>query len=253
MLGAGSWGTALAIQFARAGHPAVLWGHDPAAIATMASARRNVRYLPDAAFPPLLELTPDLTTAVTGADDVLVAVPSHALRGLLSALARLPLRRLAWATKGFEADTGLLPHQIAGQMLPASVPTAVLSGPTFAREVGAGLPTAMTIASADLDFAQRLAETISTDTFRAYTSTDIAGVEVGGATKNVYAIGAGIGAFIAIIGLHDAGVDALIVTERHRPEMAGVEAIDTSADGVQVSALLPKMARAMRANMGTLW
>ena len=89
-------------------------------------------------------------------------------------------------------DTGLLPHQIAGQMLPASVPTAVLSGPTFAREVGAGLPTAMTIASADLDFAQRLAETISTDTFRAYTSTDIAGVEVGGATKNVYAIGAGI-------------------------------------------------------------
>jgi glycerol-3-phosphate dehydrogenase (NAD(P)+) len=192
VLGAGSWGTALAIQFARAGHPAVLWGHDPAAIATMASARRNVRYLPDAAFPPLLELTPDLTTAVTGADDVLVAVPSHALRGLLSALARLPLRRLAWATKGFEADTGLLPHQIAGQMLPASVPTAVLSGPTFAREVGAGLPTAMTIASADLDFAQRLAETISTDTFRAYTSTDIAGVEVGGATKNVYAIGAGI-------------------------------------------------------------
>jgi len=111
---------------------------------------------------------------------------------LFTALAALPLRRLAWATKGFEADTGLLPHQVAGQVLPASVPTAVLSGPTFAREVGAGLPTAMTIASADQDFAQRLAETISTDSFRAYTSTDIVGVEVGGATKNVYAIGAGI-------------------------------------------------------------
>jgi glycerol-3-phosphate dehydrogenase (NAD(P)+) len=192
VLGAGSWGTALAIQFARAGHPAVLWGHDPAAIAVMSRARRNERYLPDAAFPELLELTPDLATAVTDADDVLVAVPSQALRGLLTALAALPLRRVAWATKGFEVDTGLLPYQVAGQVLPASVPTAVLSGPTFAREVGAGLPTAMTIASADQDYAQRLAETISTDTFRAYTSTDIVGVEVGGATKNVYAIGAGI-------------------------------------------------------------
>jgi glycerol-3-phosphate dehydrogenase (NAD(P)+) len=191
-LGAGSWGTALAIQFARAGHTAVLWGHDAAAIEAMSLARRNARYLPEAPFPTSLVLTPELTTAVTGADHVLVAVPSHALRGLLSALAALPLRRLAWATKGFEAETGLLPHQVAGQLLPASVPTAVLSGPTFAREVGAGLPTAMTIASADQDFAHLLAETISTDTFRAYTSTDIVGVEVGGAAKNVYAIGAGI-------------------------------------------------------------
>jgi glycerol-3-phosphate dehydrogenase (NAD(P)+) len=191
-LGAGSWGTALAIQFARAGHPVLLWGHDPAAIASMARARRNERYLPDAPFPALLELTPDLAAAVASAEDVLVAVPSYGLRGLFTALASLPLRRLAWATKGFEADTGLLPHQVAGQLLPASVPTAVLSGPSFAREVGAGLPTAMTIASTDQDYAQRLAERISTDTFRAYTSTDIVGVEVGGATKNVYAIGAGI-------------------------------------------------------------
>jgi glycerol-3-phosphate dehydrogenase (NAD(P)+) len=140
----------------------------------------------------VLELTADLRTAVTGADDVLVAVPSQALRGLLTSLAPLPVRRLAWASKGFELDTGLLPYQVAAQVLPASLPTAVLSGPTFAREVGAGLPTAMTIASADQDYAQRLAETISTDTFRAYTSSDVVGVEVGGATKNVYAIGAGI-------------------------------------------------------------
>ena len=170
----------------------MLWGYDAAAIATIGRERRNARYLPDASFPPSLEVTPDLKSAVTGADDVLIAVPSVGLRSLFTALAALPLRRLAWATKGFEADTGLLPHQIAGQMLPASVPTAVLSGPTFAREVGAGLPTAMTIASADQDFAHRLAETISTNSFRAYTSTDIVGVEVGGATKNVYAIGAGI-------------------------------------------------------------
>jgi len=158
----------------------------------MARARRNERYLPDTPFPERLEVTADLAAAVAPADDVLVAVPSYALRETLTALAALPLRRLAWATKGFELDTGLLPYQVAGQLLPASLPTAVLSGPTFAREVGAGLPTAMTIASADLDYAQRLAERISSEAFRAYTSTDVVGVEVGGATKNVYAIGAGI-------------------------------------------------------------
>jgi glycerol-3-phosphate dehydrogenase (NAD(P)+) len=158
----------------------------------MARDRRNARYLPDTAFPDELDVTAELATAVVPADDVLVAVPSHALRDTLIALAALPLRRLAWATKGFALDTGLLPYQIAGQLLPASLPTAVLSGPTFAREVGAGLPTAMTIASTDQDYAQRLAERISTQSFRAYTSTDVVGVEVGGATKNVYAIGAGI-------------------------------------------------------------
>ncbi len=158
----------------------------------MQRERRNTRYLPDTTFPEPLEVTADLRLAVTTADDVLVAVPSHALRSTLKALAALPLRRLAWATKGFELDTGLLPYQVAGQVLPASLPTAVLSGPTFAREVGAGLPTAMTIASTDAGYAQRLAERVSSETFRAYTSNDVVGVEVGGATKNVYAIGAGI-------------------------------------------------------------
>ena len=180
------------MQFARAGHPAALWGRGTAHVAAMASERRNARYLPDTVFPDLLEVTGDLGAAVGAADDVLVAVPSYALRETLTALAALPLRRLAWATKGFELETGLLPYQVAGQLLPASLPTAVLSGPTFAREVGAGLPTAMTIASTDQDYAQRLAERISSETFRAYTSTDVVGVEVGGATKNVYAIGAGI-------------------------------------------------------------
>jgi glycerol-3-phosphate dehydrogenase (NAD(P)+) len=158
----------------------------------MAQARRNARYLPDAPFPALLEPTDDLRTAVTGADDVLVVVPSQALRGLLTALQSLPVRRLAWATKGFELDTGLLPYQVAAQLLPASIPTAVLSGPTFAREVGAGLPSAMTIASSDPEYAQRLAETLGSESFRPYTSSDVVGVEVGAATKNVYAIGAGI-------------------------------------------------------------
>ncbi len=180
------------MQFARAGQAATLWARDSAHVVAMQRERRNARYLADTPFPDSLEVTADLGTAVAAADDVLVAVPSQALRETLTTLARLPLRRLAWATKGFELDTGLLPYQVAAQLLPASLPTAVLSGPTFAREVGAGLPTAMTIASADADYAQRLAERISSEMFRAYTSSDVAGVEIGGATKNVYAIGAGI-------------------------------------------------------------
>jgi glycerol-3-phosphate dehydrogenase (NAD(P)+) len=192
VLGAGSWGTALAIQFARAGHPAVLWGRDPTHVAKLASARRNERYLPDAPFPRGLEVTSDLRAAVERAEDTLVVVPSQGFRQLLEALRPLAVARLAWATKGFELTTGLLPFQVVAELFPKDLPTAVLSGPTFAREVGAGLPSAMTIASTNAHYAQQLAESISTDTFRAYTSGDVVGVEVGGATKNVYAIGAGI-------------------------------------------------------------
>ena len=158
----------------------------------MARERRNARYLADAVFPPGLEVTSDLGAAVRAAQDVLVVVPSHGFRAVLEALAPLGVKNLAWATKGFELDTGLLPYQVVAEVFGSGIPTAVLSGPTFAREVGAGLPSAMTIASRDDDYAQRLAESISTDTFRAYMSSDVAGVEVGGATKNVYAIGAGI-------------------------------------------------------------
>ena len=192
MLGAGSWGTALAIQFARAGHPAVLWGREQTHVERLARARRNERYLPEAAFPQGLEVTSDLRAAVERAEDTLVVVPSQGFRQLLEALRPLAVPRLAWATKGFELATGLLPYQVVAELFPKSLPTAVLSGPTFAREVGAGLPSAMTIASTNSGYAQELAESISTDTFRAYTSSDVIGVEVGGATKNVYAIGAGI-------------------------------------------------------------
>ena len=192
MLGAGSWGTALAIQFARAGHPVVLWGREPKHVDRLARARRNERYLPDAPFPQGLEVTSDLRAAVERAENTLVVVPSQGFRQLLEALRPLPVARLAWATKGFELATGLLPYQVVAELFPKELPTAVLSGPTFAREVGAGLPSAMTIASTNSGYAQQLAESISTDTFRAYTSSDVIGVEVGGATKNVYAIGAGI-------------------------------------------------------------
>jgi glycerol-3-phosphate dehydrogenase (NAD(P)+) len=163
-------------------------------MAVLARDRRNARYLPDARFPDTLEVTADLGAALRGTRDVLIAVPSHAFRALLNALKPLlaPDQRVAWATKGFELASGKLPHQIAREVLGERVPTAVLSGPTFAREVGAGLPTAMTIASADSDFAAGLAQGISGLNFRAYTSNDIMGVEVGGAVKNVLAIGAGI-------------------------------------------------------------
>ena len=194
VLGAGSWGTALAIQFARAGHPTRLWGRDPAQQAAMAAARCNARYLPQAPFPDALVVVERLEQAVEGVNDILIAVPSHALRSVLRELAPLlgSAARLAWATKGFELDTGLLPHQVAKEILGAGRPFAVLSGPTFAREVGQGLPTAMTVASADEAFAQSLAQSLSADNFRAYTSSDIVGVEVGGAIKNVLAVGAGL-------------------------------------------------------------
>src|SRR5262249_5201577 len=149
-------------------------GRDAQDLAAMAAKRCNERYL-SAKFPDSLVVEPDLGTALSGARDALIAVPSHAFRGLLQ-LGQPHLTadtRLAWATKGFELDTGLLPNQVAREVLGSARPMAVLSGPTFAREVGAGLPTAMTIASADAQFAKALAVGISSANFRAYTSTDI--------------------------------------------------------------------------------
>lgn len=194
VLGAGSWGTALAIQFARSGRPTRLWGRDREQLLAMAATRRNERYLPTAQFPAALSVEPDLASALAGAGDALIAVPSHAFRAVVQQVSShlMPDTRLAWATKGFELDTGQLPHQVAREVLGSTRAVAVLSGPTFAREVGAGLPTAMTIASPDPAFATALAHGLSSTNFRAYTSTDIAGVEVGGAVKNVLAVGAGL-------------------------------------------------------------
>ena len=194
VIGAGSWGTALAVHLARTGRPTLLWGLAPPEMVDLERDRCNRRYLPEAPFPDGLVIAHTLADAVRSADDLLIAVPSHAFRACLKDVAPL-LRdgmRVAWATKGFELDSGKLPHQVATEVLGTSVPTAVLSGPTFAREVGLGLPTAMTVASRDHDYAMTLAQGLSSETFRAYASTDIVGVEVGGATKNVLAIGAGI-------------------------------------------------------------
>jgi glycerol-3-phosphate dehydrogenase (NAD(P)+) len=194
VLGSGSWGTALAIHFARTGKPTRLWGRDAAYQAAMQRSGRNERYLPEAAFPARLQVTTDLQETLSGVTDVLIAVPSNGLRALLVQI-RPHLRdgmRVAWATKGFEKDTGLLPHQVAREVLGDGHSVAVLSGPTFAREVGAGLPTAMTVASPDFAFAEALVRDLSSRNFRAYLSTDIVGVEIGGAVKNVLAVGAGL-------------------------------------------------------------
>lgn len=182
------------MQLARGGREVRLWGRDTEQLNTFARDRVNNRYLPGVAFPPTLSAHADLRSAVEGATDVLIAVPSHALRETLTTLRPLLANgvRICWATKGFELTTGKLPHQVADDVLGGGRPMAVLSGPTFAREVGANLPTAMTIAANDSGFANHLAKSLSGDKFRAYTSDDIIGVEVGGAVKNVLAIGAGI-------------------------------------------------------------
>ncbi len=170
VIGAGSWGTALAILLAREGHPTQLWGRDPAQLEAMRHARRNQRYLPDAAFPEALQVAGTCAQALKEARDALIAVPSHAFRATLQQIQPHlgSETRIAWATKGFEIASGMLPHQVAREVLGAR-PGAVLSGPTFAKEVGAGLPTAMTVASADEHFAKELAlEPVGTQFPRLY-------------------------------------------------------------------------------------
>ncbi len=194
MLGAGSWGTALAVQLGRHGAPISLWGRNPADIEAMARDRVNARYLPGIRLSDSITVEPDLAKVVAHHQDFLICVPSHAFHATLAAIrpGLTASARIAWATKGFEHTTGRLPHEVARAELGNGVPMAVLSGPTFAREVGAGLPTAMTIAANEPSFAAALAARLSDRSFRAYTADDMVGVEVGGAVKNVLAIGAGM-------------------------------------------------------------
>lgn len=193
VLGAGSWGTALAILLAHNGVSVRLWGRDSVAMAEMITAGHNTRFLANFSFPTHLQACSHIEQALEGISDVLIAVPSAGFRTTLQLLARQTRRplRLAWASKGLESPTGKLLHQVAGEVLPDS-PLAVISGPTFAQEVAAQLPTAITLASNDAVFAHDLGAQLHNERFRVYTSSDIIGVEVGGAVKNVLAIGAGI-------------------------------------------------------------
>lgn len=194
VLGAGSWGTALACLLAGNGLDTYLWGRDATRLAEMSTLRRNPHYLADVTFPSSLRLEGDLIRLVGLATELLVVVPTQGFRALLEQVAP-HLRaetRVAWASKGLEPGTGKLLHEVAAEALGAARPTAVVSGPTFAREVALGLPTAVTVASASATFAADLAAQLHSGVFRAYTSDDLTGVEVGGAVKNVLAIAAGI-------------------------------------------------------------
>lgn len=194
VLGAGSFGTALAIHLARRGAEVQLWGRDAAQLAVMQSARENARYLPNCPFPKRLQATADLAATVASAADLLIATPSHALRETLRAIAPLlrPGQGLACACKGLEPRSGRLVHEVIEDELGTAYPLAIVSGPTFARELGMGLPTAVTIAAREHAFAEKFVQRFHGDGFRAYWTDDLAGVGIGGAAKNVMAIAVGI-------------------------------------------------------------
>lgn len=194
VLGAGSWGTALAIQSARNGNRTLLWGHDPKHIQALKQNRTNQRYLPGFVFPDTLQLCQELSEATAFSDLILIAVPSHAFREILIKLRQFAGQqvRIAWATKGFAPNDGYLLHYLVESVFSRDTPAAVLSGPTFAREVAADLPTAITIASNHKGFAEELTQLFHSTRFRTYTSTDMIGVQTGGAVKNVLAIASGI-------------------------------------------------------------
>lgn len=194
VLGAGAWGTALALQAARGGYPVTLWGRDQGAIRVLEGRRQNPRYLPGVSLPANLAIAATLADVARGHRDLLVCVPSVAFREVVTAVGPhlLPGARLAWATKGFDPASGALLHETARELLGPEVPLAVLSGPTFAAEVAAGMPSAITCAATDPQFARDLAVLLSDQHFRVYTASDLIGVQVGGAVKNVLAIGAGI-------------------------------------------------------------
>ncbi|MFU2315387.1 NAD(P)H-dependent glycerol-3-phosphate dehydrogenase [Rahnella sp. PCH160] len=195
LIGAGSYGTALAITLARNGHPVVLWGHNPDHINALQQARCNQEFLPDVPFPDNLLLETNLSVALAASRNVLVVVPSHVFGDVLRQL-KPHLRadaRVVWATKGLEAETGRLLQDVAREELGDAIPLAVVSGPTFAKELAAGMPTAISLAATDASFAEDLQQLLHCGkSFRVYSNPDFIGVQLGGAIKNVIAIGAGM-------------------------------------------------------------
>jgi glycerol-3-phosphate dehydrogenase (NAD(P)+) len=195
VLGAGSYGTALAFCLARNGIPTYLWGRDPRQMAVMSESRCNQRYLPDATFPDALVIEADLEAAVSLSRDLLIVTPSHGFADLLKKIKPMlrPDHRIIWATKGLEPETGRLLHDVAAEILGTAIPFAAISGPTFAKEMVAGLPTAISLSSTDEQLAQDFANKLHcAKTFRVYKNSDFIGVQLGGAVKNVIAIGAGL-------------------------------------------------------------
>jgi glycerol-3-phosphate dehydrogenase (NAD(P)+) len=194
VLGAGSWGTALAMQLTRAGSRVVLWDWDREHIDAIGAARCNERHLPGHPLPEGMLIEPQLEPAVRMADEILIVVPSHAFAGLIAEI-RPWLKAgqgVAWACKGLEPGTGRFLHEPAQAVFGDERPLAVATGPSFAKEVAANLPTAITVAGTDPDYCARIARALHGGNFRAYTSDDIVGAELGGSVKNVLAVATGI-------------------------------------------------------------
>ncbi|PCH85289.1 MAG: glycerol-3-phosphate dehydrogenase [Piscirickettsiaceae bacterium] len=194
VLGAGSWGTAMAVMMARSGHFVTLWGHNPSHIAQLKEHRANERFLPGTPFPDTLTLSSDLATIVSEHSFLMIAVPSHAFRSTLS-LCKPYLKKdafVTWITKGFETDTGLLTHEVVEQELGADTRMALISGPSFALEVAQGLPTAIVVASPNINDATYIADILRNKRFLSFPSDNIASAEIGGSIKNILAIAAGI-------------------------------------------------------------
>jgi glycerol-3-phosphate dehydrogenase (NAD(P)+) len=192
VLGAGAWGTALAIHLAQR-HPVTLWARNAEQVAEMSRVRANPRYLGDYVFPEVLRLESDLHAALHTADLILSVVPTSGFRSILREIkasgCKVPV---VWANKGLENGTSKLMHEVISEELPPQQLRGILSGPSFAGELAKGLPTAITLASADAAFANQAAAAMHGGTVRIYSSTDVVGVAVGGALKNVMAIAAGI-------------------------------------------------------------
>lgn len=195
VLGAGSYGTSLAISLARNGANVVIWGHEPEHMAKLEAERANHEFLPGVDFPESLIVESDLEKAVQASRDLLVVVPSHVF-GIVLGNVKPYLHdnsRICWATKGLEPETGRLLKEVAHDILGESYSLAVLSGPTFAKELAMGMPTAISVASPDAQFVADLQEKIHcSKTFRVYANSDFTGMQLGGAVKNVIAIGAGM-------------------------------------------------------------
>ncbi len=194
VLGAGSWGTALAIQAARNGCHTLLWGHNPNHIARLSKDRENFHYLPGLPLPESMVITGSLEQATKFSPIILISVPSHAFKDTLEKIKPFitPKTQIVWATKGFNPDDGALLNQVVEYVFSNTINTAVLSGPTFAKEVAVGLPTALTIATTTPQFSEQITAILHNHCFRTYTNQDIIGVQVGGAVKNALAIAAGI-------------------------------------------------------------
>lgn len=195
VIGAGAWGTALATHLARTHDRIGLWGRNANELKQIDSQRENTRYLPNVALPENLSTCEDLPSLILNSDYLLIVVPSIALSEIckiISSHDSKDLLGVIWACKGLELSTGKFLHEVAKEHLPKQMNTAALSGPSFAIEVGKSLPTAVTIASEDLEYARNIAALFHHGTFRAYTSTDVVGVEIGGTFKNILAIAAGI-------------------------------------------------------------